>query len=208
MAGMDEASLVADLKASLHDAGSVFADDDSDFQRHLALAALDLGRKVPRILSSELALEADVAVYDAPSDLIRPVSHRWGAAAIRRRNPWDRGWPGRLPRLTAEGDAAEGRVLVLIPPPTADQITALGAALPYTYRAVHQVGDAEADTTVQPAHRGLLLLRAQAEAMKELAARNIAKPVQLRDGQGGAPKNGVPASLHAQLMDAFERGAA
>ncbi len=65
----------------------------------------------------------------------------------------------------------------------------------------------DSDTTVPDEHRGLLLLRAQAEAMQELAARNIAKPVQLRDGQGGAPRNGVPAALHAQLMDAFERGA-
>lgn len=209
MPGMDETSLAADLKASLQDAAEVFtAANDADFKRHLAHAAEDFGRRFPRRVRGSVTAVADQAEYPAPADLIRPLRATWSDTARRNHQPWDRGWPDPDPRLSLEEDDTGARVLVLSPAPSSAQITQLGATFPYTYEAVHQVGATEAETTVAAERRGLLLLRAQAEAMKELANRNIAKPVQLRDGQGGAPKNGVPASLYAQLLSEFERLAA
>ena len=43
----------------------------------------------------------------------------------------------------------------------------------------------------------------QAEAMLELTLRNAAKPVQLRDGLSGTPRNSTPAALHATLLAMF-----
>jgi len=209
MAGMDEASLVADLKASLQDAVEVFtATDDADFKRHLARAAEDFGRRFPRRVRGSVTVEADVAEYPAPAGLVRPLRATWSDTARRNYRPWDRAWPERDPRLSLEEDDTGGRVLVLSPPPSAAQITQLGATFPFVYEAGHQIGTDASDTTIPADRRGLLLLRAQAEAMKEMAARNIQKPVKMGDGQGGAPRNGVPAALHKQLMDEFERLAA
>jgi hypothetical protein len=206
---MDEASLVADLKASLQDAAEVFtAADDADFKRHLAHAAADFGRRFPRRVRGSVTVEADKAEYPAPAGMLRPLRAAWSDTARRNYRPWDRGWPEPDPRLSLEADDTGARVLVLSPPPSQAQITQLGATFPFVYEAGHQIGTQAADTTISDARRGLLLLRAQAEAMKELAARNLKKPVQLRDGQGGAPRNGVPAALHQQLMDEFERLAA
>jgi hypothetical protein len=84
----------------------------------------------------------------------------------------------------------------------------LGSEFRYYYFALHSIGAAAADTTVKASDRGLLLLRAQAEAMKEMAMRNIKKPVQMRDGLASAPRNGTPASLFQALMDQFEKEAA
>jgi hypothetical protein len=65
------------------------------------------------------------------------------------------------------------------------------------------LGDNAADTTVTAADRGLLLLRAQVEAMRELSVRAAAKPVQLRDGLSGVARNSTPAALHEVLLRVF-----
>jgi hypothetical protein len=67
----------------------------------------------------------------------------------------------------------------------------------------HGISTVGADTTVALVDRPLLLLRAQAEAMLELTLRNAAKPVQLRDGLSGTPRNSTPAALHATLLAMF-----
>jgi hypothetical protein len=206
MAGMDEASLIADLKASLQDAAQVFtATDDADYKRHLASAAADLGRVRPRVVLGTLTLVADQAEYDAPADLQRPRLLYWGGDQARRVPPWDANHPGNLPHPVLSRTADGTGKILLRPAPTLRQINLLGAEARFDYYAPHAVGATETDTTVEPADRHLLLLRALAEATKELANRGITKPVQLRDGQGGAPKSGQPAALHAQYMDEFER---
>lgn len=205
---MSQTDLVADLKASLHDSAEVFtAPDDADFVRFIDLGARDLGRVRRRTLVGSLTLVADVGLYAAPDDLACPKSHLWGISPLAAPRPWEKGYPGRLPDMSL-GEVAGSPALILTPPPTAVQIGVLGSEFRYYYFARHSVAVDAAATTVRQADRGLLLLRAQAEAMKEMAMRNIKKPVQLRDGLASAPKNGTPAALFQALLDQFERAAA
>lgn len=196
---MSRADLVADLKASLQDAASVFtAADDGDFKRHLNVAALDMGRKVPRTLRATLTLTADVDEYAAPVDLLDFSVAEWDTLP----DPWAAHYPGPLPRVMV-AEIGGARSLVFDPAPTAQQIAVLGPTLKYRYRAAHAINDAAASTTVPAGHRGLLLLRAQAEAMREMAMRNIGKPVTMRDGFSQTPRNGTPAALYRTLLAEF-----
>ncbi len=204
MAGtMSQADLVADFKASLQDAKNVFtAESDADFIRHLVAAALDMGHKRPRTLLGNITLVADQYNYPAPANLHAYKSDLWGIPA-RRINPWEKNHPGKLPDVFVSGSAG-ALELHLLPAPSAFQIGVLGSAFKFYYFATHIIGATAADTTIQAGDRGLLLLRAQAEAMKEMAMRNIGKPVALRDGMSQGPRNGTPQYLFEQLMKMFE----
>ena len=198
---MARASLVADLKASLQDAASVFtAASDADFVRHLDRAALDLGRRRPRTLLGEVTLVAEQAAYAAPGDMLAFKVDTWGQHGIQ---PWEDHYPGRLPQVRLV-ELAAAKVLAFSPAPTAAQIGILGASYGFYYLAAHAIGDAAADTTVADGDRGVLLLRAQAEACRELAMRGMTKPVALRDGHSGTPRNSTPSALWQALMDEFE----
>lgn len=208
MESMSRQSLITALRASLHDASGVFdAPGDADFRRLLDLAALDLGRAYARTLIGDAVLTADQSLYAAPADLLTVKTPIWGVDKRRQANPWDKDWPGRLPmlRVVEQGGA---RMIMLDPAPTAAQIASCGSTYRYFYYAGHVVADSGDLTTVPPAGRGLLLLRAQAEAMKEMAMRNIGKPVAMRDGITQGARNGTPAALYAQLMEQFERAIA
>lgn len=198
MAGtMSRADLVADLKDSLLDAAGVFAGaPNAAFERHLNAAALALTPHRPHTAVSSLALVAGQPNYAAPADLWRYKASNWGAA---RAQPWEKAWPGRLPDVREVG--AE---LWLVPAPTAHQIAVLGAAFTFFYYAAQTIGDAAADTTVSPADRGLLLLRAQAEAMRELAMRDSVRPTTVRDGFSSQPKTGTPAGLCQAMLAEFD----
>lgn len=202
---MSEADLVADLKASLNDAKTVFtAANDDDFKRQLKTAALDLGRKRPRTLVGSFTLVADQAGYaPLPALFLAYKSHLWGVAPKAAPQPWERHYTGRLPtaRVAEEGGV---RKLHLDRPPTAAQIDVLGDDFRYYYSAGHAIGAAEADTTVLAGDRQLLILRAQAEALRELAMRNVMKPMMVRDGLSSQPRNGTPSFLHQALMQEFE----
>lgn len=201
---MSQADLVADLKASLQDAAAPFvAAADADYKRHLAAAALDFGRKRRRTMVGALALVAGQPAYAAPADLLGVKSHLWGIEPIEAPKPWESGYPGPLPDLALIEEGGV-RKLRLSRAPTAAQIAALGAELRYWYHAGHVIAEVAANTTLLDGERALLLLRGQAEAMRELAFRGIAKPVQLRDGMGSMPRNGMPGHLFQQLMDEFE----
>lgn len=194
--------LVTDLKASLQDAADVFtAADDADFKRHLKHAALDFVRVRPRTLLGELTLTADEALYALPADLHCFKSPLWGTRSARQ---WEKNYPGPLPRPLVIEVEGEQR-LQLTPAPSAHQISVLGETYQYWYLAAHAIGDAAADTTIRAADRALLLLRAQAEAMKEMTIRNVKKPLAVRDGVVGVVRNGTPAALYQALMQDFER---
>lgn len=196
--GMSRAELVADLKASLLDAGKVFtAPADADFVRHLGKAAQALTPRRRRTLATSITLAAGQASYDAPADLWRYKSTTWG---MQRPQPWEKAWPGKLPAVSD----IDGR-LWFMPAPTAPQIATLGAAFSYFYYAHHQVGESAADTTVAAEDRSLLLLRAQAEAMRELAMRDSVRPAQVQSAFTGLPKNGQPAALAQWFLAEFER---
>jgi hypothetical protein len=204
------ADLIQDLKASLNDASTVFtAADDADFKRHLNGAALAFQRKRPRTHYGSLTLVADLAQYAAPADFVSFKSHLWGIAPKRAPRPWEQTWPGRLPdvRLVDAGATTIVRKLQLDPAPQAFQISALGAEFRFYYYAAHVLGAAPAETSIVDADRGLLILRAQAEAMRELAFRGSKKPVQLRDGLSGTPRNATPTYLFEALLAEFQEAA-
>lgn len=205
---MSQTDLVADLKASLHDAAEVFtAAADADFVRFLDMAARDLGRFRRRTLVGSLTLQADVGLYAAPDDMAAVKSHLWGISPTAVPKPWEKGYPGRLPDMSLS-EVGGSTAIALNPPPTAAQINVLGSEFRYYYFARHVIAVDAVSTTVRMADRGLLLLRAQAEAMKEMSMRNIKKPVQMRDGLASAPRNGTPAALFQALLEQFEREAA
>lgn len=205
MAGtLSKADLIADLKVSLQDMVKVFvAANDADFGRHLDVAALDMGRKRPRTLLGTLTLVADQFNYPAPADFLFYKSALWG---VGRAQLWEKSYTGRLPDVRTAMNGAV-RELHLLPAPTSSQITVLGSAFKYYYFAAHSIGALAADTTIQAGDRGLLLLRAQAEAMKEMSMRNMGKPVSMRDGISNGPRNGTPQYLLEQLMKMFEEQA-
>lgn len=199
MAGtMSRGDLRADLKASLHDAASALTDPE-DFDRCLTVAAEDLGRWLPRTLAATLVLEADKAEYLAPDDFIRFKMALWGNSSPVK--PWDKAHPGKLPNV----HHCEG-ILVMVPAPSGVQIALLGSNYRFFYFAGYSVAEDAAQTTVPADRRGLFLLRAQAEACKELAMRNVTKPVSMRDGISNQPRNGTPAALHHSLMADFLAG--
>ena len=203
MADMSLASLVADLKASLFDAASVFiGEDDADFKRFLAQALPDLQWKRPLTKLAEVTLVAGTASYEVPAgDFVALKMDLWRDVGKLPR-PWEPGYPGALPRITAQ-QGATGWELVFETAPTASMLAWLGSTCRFYYFAQHAIGEQAADTTVAEADRGLLLLRAQAEAMLALAVLNAGKPVQLRDGLSGTPRNSTPAALHQVLLALF-----
>lgn len=202
---MSSADLVADLKASLHDAANVFtAANDADFVRMLAVAANGMGGKRPLLKSGSLTLVSGTASYAAPGDLIAFSRESWSPGAMPQ--PWEATYCGPLPRIGVIGPPA-ARFITFSPAPTAAQIAVLGSAFGYVYQAAHAIDAAAANTTIAAADRGLLLLRAQAEAVREMALRNLSKPMTLREGAGGTPRNGTPSYLFETLLREFQEAA-
>ncbi len=192
-----------DLIAMLMDSADRFTDPD-DFDRHLNAATVDLSRVMPRIVSESLSLVADESFYDAPADLMQPRSLDWGMKELGCRKPWNSDYPGRLPRLEVLIVSGE-RKLMLSPPPSADQISLLGSDAAYRYSGRYTLDDVAENTTVPDTARHLLLLRALAEAMQDLANRGVSKPVTLGGKAGlSVPKNGSPAYMAEQLLKRFE----
>jgi hypothetical protein len=200
---MDRDTLRADLKASLHDAADAFTDPD-DFDRFLDRAAQDLPRRRPLTLTAEITLKANQNEYTpVPADLVHPVFTRWANGARLKRSPWVANYPPARPRVTLVNQS-DGQALLVSPLPTASELAEHGETLQYDYEAQYTIGDQAADTTVRAEDRWLLLLRAQAEACKELALKNIDRPVQV-GSEGGSPSaNGTPAGLHERLMKEFK----
>lgn len=198
MAGtMSRADLRDDLQASLHDSAAIFSDPE-DLDRLLDTAALEHSERATVTLAATLTLTAGVSEYARPDDFLRFKISLWGMSVSA--NPWDKNYPGKLPDVY-DG----GTVLALVPAPTAAQIAILGSSYRYFYFASQVVADDGDDTTIPPSQRGLFLLRAQAEACRELAIRNAAKPVTMRDGISGGARNGTPAALYQAFMAEYER---
>lgn len=199
------ASLVADLKASLNDSAAVFrAPADADFERFLNAALPDMQFKRPITLMGSVSLQEGVGRYAMPvSDFAAWKTHAWAAGQVPSSKPWEPYQPGPVPRVCATYDGSAWWV-ELDPAPTLLQVVAWGRELPFWYFKRHELGAAAEDTTVNPLDRSLLLLRAQAEAVRELAMRNYSKPVQMRDGLSGMPRNATPMALHEVLMKLFK----
>lgn len=201
---MSQDDLVADLKRSLHDSASVFdAENDEDFVRflHQALPDMTWKRAITRI--GQVVLSAGVADYaltDYP-DFSTYKTHLWDKGCAYPQ-PWMPGYPGAVPRVNSYRNPT-GMWLGFAPAPNAMHLAALGSTFKFYYFGTHAIGVDAADTTIALQDRGLLLLRAQAEAMMELTLRNAGKPVQLRDGLSGTPRNSTPRALYEALIAAF-----
>lgn len=196
--------VVADLKRSLHDSATVFnAPDDADFVRFVRLSLADMGWKRPATRLGQVALTVGEPRYALAgyADFGSYKTHLWNKSAGYPQ-PWEPGYPGALPRVTALRDGLSS-YLVFDPAPSSAHLAALGSTFKFWYFALHTVDGVAANTTVAPQDRGLLMLRAQAEAMRELSIRNAAKPVQLRDGLSGTARNSTPAALYEALLAAF-----
>ena len=201
---MSEADLVADLKASLFQTASVFeAEGDADLKRFLRQALPDMQVKRPLTKLASVALVAGQASYLVGVADFAALKHDLWRDTSKMGKPWSPGYPGPLPRISQAWNG-EAWTLLFDPAPTAPQISVLGTDCKFYYFAEHAIGVAAADTTVTAQDRGLLLLRAQAEAMLALSVRNSSKPVQLRDGLSGMPRNSTPAALHEVLMRLFK----
>lgn len=195
---MNRNDLIAQLTASLLDSATAFKPED--FGRHLTMAVADYSRYRPMDAMDELTLMAGVAVYPCPDDLDAVLGCDWGRAEKATGNPWDTNWPGQLPEIRPIRIAGERR-LRLNPAPSAAQISTLGNVCAYRYATAH-VAD-ETHCTLRQSDVDVVLLRAQAEAMRELAMKGVTKPVQMRDGMSQGPKNGTPSFLYALLMAEF-----
>jgi len=203
---MSKADLVASLKDSLHDAAGVFAGSgatpDEAFERFLAQALPDMQVKCPVTRLGTVTLVANFPRYSLGSvaGFAAFKTQLWGDTC--KLKPWEPGYPGSVPRVLASYEAGQWW-LDFDPAPTSTAIGAWGSKFDFWYFGQHTIGAAAADTTINPQDRGLLILRAQVEAMRELSIRNAGKPVSLRDGLSGQPRNSTPAALWQALLDYF-----
>lgn len=204
---MSMVDLVASLKASLHDAAAVFVADgleaDAAFERFLLQALPDLRWKRPVTKLGTVTLTANFPRYSLGmyADFAAFKTHTFGENC--RIKPWDPHFPGPVPRVSASFDQQQWW-LDFERPPTERLISAHGSTFQFWYFAQHVIGANPSDTTVNEQDRGLLLLRAQVEAMRELSIRNAGKPVTLRDGLSGMPRNSTAAAIWKDLLAHFE----
>lgn len=188
--------LVNQLQTVLMDAGEKF---EGRLEGIIETALRDFSRRKPLTLQGEITLQADVDCYPAPAGLIDVKVHQWGRA--QRRLPfWDPSYPRNLPRVYVREDAPG--MLQLSFPPSADQIARLGARFPFTYNADRTIQDG--NVPVLGRDVDILLIRAQAEVMRQLANQNIGRPIATRDVVGSQPRNGTPAALCELYLSQFK----
>lgn len=202
---MSIADLQEDLKFSLRDSAEVFDEEDA-FARLLRTAALAFNDERPRTLFAEVSILMGVDTYPAPANMYRYKAGMWGRNC--RLQTWDPGWPGAAPDFVAvEEDSGNGpvKLLRLDAMPTYLHLQAFGSTFGFYYLASHHIDEQASKTTISPGDRDLLILRAQAEAMREMVMRNIKKPVQQRDGLNSAPKNMTPSAFYDKLMEEWTR---
>jgi hypothetical protein len=192
---------------SLQDSVSVFSSDEySDLDRHIDHALADYSRYRPYKIIESITLVSGTAVYAAPAGFVSLIESLYGKSEIQTRKPWDDNYPKYLPAVKVVRDDSDKSVdLVLSPAPDAHLFLCLGADYQFICKKLHVLDNRASLTTIPVEDRELLLLRCQAEAMKEMAMRNSHKPVTIRDGVSGTPRNSTPAALYDQLIKEFEK---
>lgn len=205
--GLTVTALLADFKASLQDASGFFtAANDADFIRHLNVAAraVALG-KISRTLIGSITVQAGVSEYAAPADLLLPKAGFWTRQAVDVTDI-----PSTPNPVLSLAELDGNAVLVLSPAPTAAQIAIYGSTYGFYYFGQHALTDSAATSTLPERALNLVMLRAQAEACRELALRQLTKPVSLRAGGGSTAqtRNMTPSALFESLMAEFLRTAA
>ena len=191
------------FKASLLD--SVRSFDDAAYPRHIQAAMAALNAVRPQHLVTVVSLVAGRSLYPCPQKLTAIHACWWGRSAKYHTEPWADHHPGRLPEWSIANNEAGVRFLRAMPAPTAWQINSLGSECELEYHADHVLTDTEC--TLSAEDLDLLIVRAQAEAMREVSMKNATTAYQLRESIGSTPNNSTPAHLYTQLMAEFERRA-
>ena len=201
-ATMSMEQLTDSLKVSLMDSANLFLDE---LPQLLNIAAEDLARVRRRTLVGFIQLRPGENIYLAPKDLMDFKISTWGQQQRKTMKPWQPGYPRQLPNVSVVNGSPKYLVLSFIP--TGYQIGLMGTKFRFFYFANHHIDEDGSKTTVSESERCLLLLRAQAEAMKWLSMRNVDKTVSAKHAVSGASKGGVPAALYRILLEDWERRA-
>ena len=197
---MNRPDLLKAYSDSLLDSQRAFKADD--FERHMDTALRDLTQFRPHRMLAELNAMPMQREYECPADLIEVLATHYGRAEKAQRQPWDAGYPTqRLPEVTVQYRADGSRYLQVFPAPSYQLLAQIGTVVGYEYSAGHVVTDSYSSLTPVLVH--LAILRAQAEAMRELAMRNSSMPTQVKDSLTNTPANGTPSYLYQLLMDEF-----
>lgn len=198
-----ESDLIEDLKRSLNDSAGAFnSAGDADWRRVLGVALVAMQSKRPRTLLGQVGLKVDEVRYPITNtDFAQYKSRLWGTRQI---NPWEPAFPGALPRVSAAYEGS-GWVLNFDTPPSVALICAYGSTFKYWYFGTHSLSTNASNSTLAPGDRPLLLLRAQAELMRELSMRGVNKSVSLRDGYSGTPRNSTAAAMFQALLAEFDK---
>jgi hypothetical protein len=198
---LSEADLIEDLRRSLNDSANVFnTAGEGDWRRVLNVALVAMQAKRPRTLLGQVTLAPEQVRYPvAETDFAQYKSHLWGT---RQLNPWEPAFPGALPRVSAGYDG-QAWALHFDAPPSDKHLAAYGRTFKFWYFGTHSLATDAANSTIAPGDRPLLLLRAQAELMRELSMRGVNKSVSLRDGYSGTPRNSTSAAMFQALLQEF-----
>ena len=197
---MNRPNLLKAYSESLLDSQRAFKAED--FERHMDTALRELAQFRPRRVLAELNSMPMQREYECPADLIEVLATHYGRAEKAQRQPWDAGYPTqRLPEVTVQYRADGSRYLQVFPAPSYQLLAQIGTVVGYEYSAGHVVTDSYSSLTPVLVH--LAILRAQAEAMRELAMRNSSMPTQVKDSLTNTPANGTPSYLYQLLMDEF-----
>lgn len=190
-------NMLADYTPSLGPTAQRFQPED--LERHITAALRSLSRYRPVVRRATVLLQPRVGAYPAPADLVRVISHAWGADHTVQ--PWHSHYLGPRPRVLTHHDG-EQMWIEFTPAPTATQVHKWGTQCPYRYAARHQL--TEDGGTVPEDDRHLVRLRAQVEALRELAVAGVTDTIQMHRGMGASlPSNGTPAALAQQWRDIY-----
>lgn len=191
--------IVAQYSASLLDSKRAF--NDTAIQRHIDIALKALSEIRPQLKVTVLNIAAGHSLYPCPTDLIRIHKCNWGKDARSFQRPWDDHYIGSLPYWRICRNDKGERLLIAEPAPTVIQERVIGSRGELVYTAAHVLTDDEC--SLNDEEIGLLILRAQVEAMREISMKNSTQAYQLREGISSTPMNGTPGYLYIKLSDEF-----
>jgi len=188
---MNLAALQTQLTKSLGDSAESFQGEQI---RLINIALTDYSRYRPLTLAASVRLQAGKQRYPVPENFIGFKHSLWGKSALPL---WSTGRPHNIPRPQSLSDALQFQQ-----PITPAHIQHYGANYAYLYFAKHQILD-NGDLTLSGDH-DLLVMRAQAQAMLELALHNADKQPAAHQHIGNQSSNSKPMHIHDTLMAAFK----
>ncbi|AWL12814.1 hypothetical protein HMF8227_02362 [Saliniradius amylolyticus] len=193
--------LINELQISLGDTAEHFevGGDFSVGGRRLIDAALSAySQHRPRTKPGKLLLVSGQMNYTAPVDLIGFKMSNWGHSAPL----WQPNRPRSIPRPTLVGERGS-YALCFNQAPSLGHIQCFGREYHYLYYAEQSVNE-NGDLLLPRTELDLVMLRAQAEAMKELSMHHSNKTVSANNSVASPAKNDKPIYVYQQLMAEFE----